>query len=196
MVGRPRQFDERKALTAAMEVFWQQGYESTSCDDLLSAMGINCGSMYSVFGDKRALFEKSFELYEQTVVKRAFDLLNSEGSPLKKVRELVKLWGKFSADGNCRGCMIGNTVVERFDKADSLGKRARRIIEEMQKLIEKNLRSAKRLGELTKDSNPKDLASFLINTAQGLVILSRSGAEKSTIDGVVRTTLEVIPLPK
>ena len=196
MVGRPRKFDEHKALTAAMEVFWRQGYESTSCDDLLSAMGINSGSMYSVFGDKRSLFEKAFDLYEQTVVMRAFVLLNRKDSPLENVRELLSLLGQLAADGNCRGCLVGNTVVERFQEDDPFGNRARKILEDMRLLIEKNLRAAKRSGKLEKDKNPKDLAAFLINTAQGLAILSRSGADKNTIDGVVRTALEVIPLKK
>ncbi len=53
MRGRPRQFDEGEALEAAMGVFWQKGYEGASCEDLLTAMGINSGSMYAAFGDKQ-----------------------------------------------------------------------------------------------------------------------------------------------
>ena len=39
MVGRPKEFDQQVALKQAMEVFWAHGYEATSVQDLLDAMG-------------------------------------------------------------------------------------------------------------------------------------------------------------
>jgi AcrR family transcriptional regulator len=55
--GRPRVFDREQALSAAMEVFWDKGYEGASLDDLQAAMGgISPPSFYSAFGSKEALF--------------------------------------------------------------------------------------------------------------------------------------------
>ena len=65
MAGRPREFDPERALEQAMEVFWAQGYEATSVQDLLEAMGINRGSMYDTFGDKHTLFVAAIEHYSQ-----------------------------------------------------------------------------------------------------------------------------------
>ncbi|MEQ6343188.1 MULTISPECIES: TetR/AcrR family transcriptional regulator [Vibrio] len=47
--GRPRSFDQEKALEEALKVFWEQGFEGTSLSDLTKAMGINKPSMYSAF---------------------------------------------------------------------------------------------------------------------------------------------------
>src|SRR3954466_15006944 len=63
MAGRPRAFDERKALDAALKVFWRQGYEGASLPELTEAMGINRPSLYAAFGNKEALFRRAIERY-------------------------------------------------------------------------------------------------------------------------------------
>ncbi|HRV92857.1 MAG TPA: helix-turn-helix domain-containing protein, partial [Anaerolineae bacterium] len=55
-MARPREFDENEVLDKAMDLFWQKGYEATSIQELLTAMGISRGSLYDAFGDKHALF--------------------------------------------------------------------------------------------------------------------------------------------
>src|ERR1041385_8504455 len=65
--GRPREFDRQKALQSAMELFWAQGYETTTLADLQKAMGgITAPSFYAAFGSKEALFREAVELYKQT----------------------------------------------------------------------------------------------------------------------------------
>src|SRR5688500_18771243 len=63
--GRPRAFDENKALDAALDVFWRKGYEGASLSDLTDTMGINRPSLYAAFGNKEALFRKVLERYAQ-----------------------------------------------------------------------------------------------------------------------------------
>lgn len=55
-MGRPRAFDEDQAVAAATELFARHGYEGTSIDDLVTALGVHRGSLYKVFGSKRGLY--------------------------------------------------------------------------------------------------------------------------------------------
>jgi len=55
-MGRPRSFDEVAAVAEAGRLFARYGYEGTSVDDLVRGLGIHRGSLYSVFGSKRALY--------------------------------------------------------------------------------------------------------------------------------------------
>ena len=58
-----KQFDRDEVIERAMDLFWQRGYESTSVDDLVEATGINRGSLYGTFGDKRRLFLATIDRY-------------------------------------------------------------------------------------------------------------------------------------
>ena len=55
-MARPKEFDPRTALSAAVQVFWRNGYEKTSLDDLMAAMQVGRQSLYDTFGDKRELY--------------------------------------------------------------------------------------------------------------------------------------------
>jgi AcrR family transcriptional regulator len=55
-VGRPRLFDEARAVYDAAAVFRHGGYAAASIDHLVEATGVHRGSLYNVFGSKHGLF--------------------------------------------------------------------------------------------------------------------------------------------
>ena len=55
-MGRPRSFDEARAVDAAAAVFRRGGYAAASIDHLVEATGVHRGSLYNVFGSKHGLF--------------------------------------------------------------------------------------------------------------------------------------------
>ena len=63
MMARPREFDEAAVLDAAIERFWQRGYEATSVRDLADEMNIAGASLYNAFGDKRSLYDRALNRY-------------------------------------------------------------------------------------------------------------------------------------
>ncbi|QDU63411.1 HTH-type transcriptional repressor ComR [Planctomycetes bacterium Pan216] len=171
-----------------MDVFWQKGYDGASCEDLLEAMKINCGSMYAAFGDKRALFDRAFDLYAETVFAKGMAILDGPGTPLENVRSLIERWAESASNPERKGCLVTNTLIE-FGKEPSATERARALLDRVRDEFQRKLQLAQERGELRSSADPKELADFLINTAQGLSVMARSGADKQTIRGVVKTAL-------
>lgn len=64
-MARTKAFEIDAVLDKAMRLFWTQGYEKTSMQDLVDNMGINRKSIYDTFGDKHTLFLKALARYDQ-----------------------------------------------------------------------------------------------------------------------------------
>ncbi len=111
-LGRPKEFDRKEALESAMEVFWAKGFADASVRDLLDGMGINRGSMYDTFGDKRALFLAAIDHYRQKVAGPLVEALFAPGSPLENIRKTLCRLAEAAGTKECRGCLITNVTVE------------------------------------------------------------------------------------
>ena len=194
MVGRPKEFDEQQALEQAMTVFWTYGYEATSVQDLLDAMGINRGSMYDTFGDKHALFSAAIDHYGRTVTSGLEDLLDSGGSPLGTIRKTLRALRDqaLKGTGTCSGCMATHTAIE-LDSHDAATVRViRRLFGRMEKAFLRALDRAVEAGELSSRTDTRALARFFTGTVQGLVVLGKAAPPKAALDDVINVALSVL----
>ena len=186
MVGRPKEFDTEHALEKAMEVFWAQGYEATSVQDLLDAMGINRGSMYDTFGDKHALFSAAIDHYGRTVTRCLEQTLTGPGSPLANIRKVLSQTAP-SRDGKCRGCMTTNAIVELAPHDPEVAETSRCLLRRIEKAFRCAVERAVEAAELPRRADTRAMARFLTSTLQGLVVMGKASAGRA----VIRDTVDV-----
>ena len=106
-LGRPRRFDRDSALLAAMRIFWAQGYEGTSIQDLVAAMGVNKPSLYATFGCKEALFQEAVQLYDRLEGRATTESLANAKTARDAVRVMLEANAHaYSTAEGPRGCMI------------------------------------------------------------------------------------------
>src|SRR5947207_13053193 len=112
-MARSKEFDEERALAAAMDVFWRRGYENASLEVLMKEMGIARQSLYDTFGDKRALYLKAMAFYRQRTNSSLRELLTSR-LPVKEgfTRILLGLVAE-SREQHARGCLLLSATMER-----------------------------------------------------------------------------------
>ncbi|MBC2632119.1 TetR/AcrR family transcriptional regulator, partial [Salmonella enterica subsp. enterica serovar Enteritidis] len=110
---RKREFNEEQALDAAMQLFWENGFEATSLTDLTTGMGIQRPSLYATFGDKQELFEASLRKYNQWHAVSVRQQLHDHVSVQEAFRAFFEQIAREGYEGKpSRGCFCINTMVE------------------------------------------------------------------------------------
>src|ERR1700721_1589703 len=106
--GRPAVFCRDGALREAMNLFWERGYEGTSFDDLISAMGISASSFYNSFGSKEALYCDATRSYLEWSGQWFFAILNDPSIDTKTAfaRLFEATAEEFTRGDHPLGCMI------------------------------------------------------------------------------------------
>ncbi|MDA9611976.1 TetR/AcrR family transcriptional regulator [OM182 bacterium] len=185
MAGRPRKFDLEAAYNAATDLFWAQGYEATSLDQLLITMHLSKSSFYQTFTSKKNLFEQCLSRYDEQSVT---DMKNGLAGAPSAIDFIRTAFSQLSADAQNpsgrRGCLIMNTVVE-FAQSDI----------EVARIFQRNLKATKKIftgavslaqssGDISETLDPPIVADFLVTTIIGLKTQAKAGISGKTIASI------------
>ena len=188
-MGRPREFDRDEALDRAVEVFWSQGYERTSVEDLTEYMGIQRGSLYAAFGGKHQLFLEALDRYEERFYRDTLRLLE-EGSPRDGIRRVFEKAVSDCACEGAKGCFMTNTAVALAEDDPETAARVWGNLLRLEDAFEHALTRAEGVVPAGKDA--RQLARFFTSSLQGLRVLSRCGVDTDVLNDVVEVTLSVL----
>lgn len=91
-----------------MFLFWEQGYEGVSVDQLRIAMGnLSTASIYAVFGSKQELFRKTIDRYAQTFGLVTAPLFDETLDPKTAIEQTLRGSADMQAGkGHPPGCMV------------------------------------------------------------------------------------------
>ena len=182
MPGRPRSFDETVALTAAMDAFWDRGFEATTYSDLETATGLRRQSLVYAFGDKRSLFDRVLHHYARQRVGAVVAMLEAEGSPLGNIRAVFQTWLDDAANTEHPGCLLVNTAGEFGRKDPDIAQAVGKASDRLAVAFEAAFRRAQAKGELAASHEPADLARLAVSVGDGALLNARaSGAVQPAV---------------
>ena len=188
-----KHFDKDEVLDRAMRLFWERGYEATSIDDLLKATGINRGSLYGTFGDKRRLFLAAVDRYMEKVGSRLFFEL-TRGNPRDAIRRMFNSIISRNSDGKSpAGCLITNSAVECRRIGGPISARIERELKLQESAILETLRRASAMNLLGPKQDRRALARFFLGVAQGLNVVSRAGGQSAMLKSMAKVAMSVWP---
>ncbi|UUX51468.1 TetR/AcrR family transcriptional regulator [Nisaea acidiphila] len=196
-MARQKEFDRAEVLENAMRAFWRRGYEATSVQDLVEATGINRGSMYDTFGDKRGLFQAAVQHYITNVSAERLKVVAETDDALAGIRTYFDRLIDFSVgDGRELGCLITNSVVELAPHDEVIGETLRKSFARVEDTFYRALLRAQQAGDLTTGQDIRALARFLTATVNGVRVFARADADATTLRDVIDSALSVIDTHK
>jgi len=180
-MARKREFDEDKVLDSLCQVFWEKGYDGASYSDIMSATGLQKGSLYASFGDKRALYQHAIARYDAQTVSTGVKMLRDETlTPKARITNLMD--GTVEAAGTPQGrwgCLLCNAAIDQAptDKQTEIS-------------IQKSMGRLKEAIIFTvKDAK---LADHILASYFGARVLVKAGIPKATLENIRDKTVSMI----
>lgn len=182
-MARPREFDEDQALDRAMDVFWRQGFQATSTDDLMQAMGIGRGSFYNTFGSKRAVYLRTLDRYLELLREGGpYQMLLEMEPGADALRALTRGYlESVASDSGVHGCYFVHVAKEHRGDDPEVRDAIRKGIAQMRVILAEHISAAQVEGVLPAHLDPARVALLIMATAWGAHVLIEAGASKGDV---------------
>jgi len=189
VVGRPKLFDDSQVLTAAMSVFWKNGYKGTSTAELCKATGLKPGSIYHRYDDKESLFCRSLEFYIEGIVDVRIADMVAYDKPVAGIEHFFASAYDSVPSRELLGCLLTNTVLEDGVGTSAVRKIVDRGLNKIESAFRVQIADAVERGDLAQSTDVADTAIYLISCFQGLMTSSRLTKNKKRLRTVTRQAM-------
>jgi TetR/AcrR family transcriptional repressor of nem operon len=192
-MARLREFDDDRAINAAVDCFWAHGFAATSVRDLAERMGIGGASLYNAFGDKRALFTKSLERYANRSMRARIVRLEATHRPKQAIKAFVaELIDRSVRDPDRKGCLLVNSALDVAPHDAKIGKVVAGYLDELRGFFRRNLEAARKQGQVPKNLDPEEVSRHLLGVVLGIRVLARTRASRGVLESVARPALAML----
>ncbi|MGG6311943.1 TetR/AcrR family transcriptional regulator [Paenibacillus macerans] len=190
-MARSKEFEESEVLLKAMHLFWEQGYEKTSLQDLVKHMGIHRRSLYDTFGDKHTLFIKTMEQY----AKLTDATIKAEARRGRTAKESVRLIFDYLIETNGEqpiGCFFVNSATELAYRDPVVSELTSEGFNKEEQLLAELIQQGQQSGEISAEQDPSLLAASLHTTMIGIRVLRRASADKKKLHQIANVTVAML----
>lgn len=177
-----------------MRLFWERGYEGTTLEDLIGAMGISLSSFYYAFGGKKQLFREAMDHYSlgpggwfQDLVDAGYDAHSTMEMAFEKA---AVAW---TSEQFPPGCMVSAAVIHAPPELNDLREQLRDLRNDLAPAILLRLTEARTRGEVPVDTDIDALATFFASCFRGMSVLARDGASREKLRGIGRMAMQAWP---
>jgi TetR/AcrR family transcriptional repressor of nem operon len=183
-VARKKEYNKDVVVEKAMNLFWRNGYESTSMQMLEKEMGINKFSIYASFGNKHGLFLETLKSYKRKMM-LIFDELKTSNNGIEDIKTFFyNSIDLCNETGNEKGCLVTNTYNE-------FSERENEPINEQMNSFMNGLKQVF-IDKIKLDPNKDEetivkQANFLLLAKHGLAAASRVNTKKEIEDYIEMT---------
>jgi TetR/AcrR family transcriptional regulator, transcriptional repressor for nem operon len=192
IMARLREFDIDEVMEAVTNAFWERGYEATSLADLMAVTGLQKGSIYKAFGDKRSLFLQALQAYLDRLFSLTRQTLDNP-NPEQAIAHWFELISGVATDPvSNKGCFAINSLIELAPHDAEVAKLLEHQYDRVGVLLERAIAQGQKSGVFRKDLSVQQLRQILVITANGTLAAGRADFLKPDLPQVTRSVLAVL----
>ncbi|WP_082712281.1 TetR/AcrR family transcriptional regulator [Vibrio tritonius] len=182
-VGRPRNFDRDEAITKAMHLFWEKGYEPTSLAELKAQLGnLSSASFYAAFGSKQQLFEECLAKYMTMCEALNQPLEDTSMSARSAMYAMLKKTIEAQLDSQTpKGCMAVLAGLNCDDDNQAICRVSEQARHQTRQALVRCVQRGVEQHELSEKTDVLSFAMVFDSFLKGLSIEIRDGATLATL---------------
>ncbi|MEO5814836.1 MAG: TetR/AcrR family transcriptional regulator [Gemmatimonadaceae bacterium] len=175
-----------RILFAAMQLFAEKGYNSTSVMDILREAEVNAGSMYHVFPGKQDVLLAVLDMYRQGIEPMLLaPVWDAEPDPIERVFALLESYRQRLLITECTyGCPIGSIALELHEPDPPVRELLAANFDAWVAAVEACFVEAG--SRLPSTLDRRGLAVMALTSMEGGVMLSRTHRTPDAFDDAVR----------
>ena len=190
-MARPRSFDPNEALDLARDVFWRNGFQGTSFDDITAATGLAKPSLYAAFGDKNALFLKVLDRYHERIVANAERVLKQGPSARDAIERWLTGFVPFcSGLRGSRGCLSVNTAADGAADQKEVRKRIEGFNRKLEQLLSNRLRADR--AQFSDAFDPDSAAHTIMAIYLGLMVMAKDAPDAAGVRATLNQAMRLL----
>ncbi|HEX5615091.1 MAG TPA: TetR/AcrR family transcriptional regulator [Acidimicrobiia bacterium] len=175
----------QRILEQSAAVFNARGYQATSMADLVAATGLEKGGIYNHFGSKEDLALAAYEHNVSVLAARVRDAVLPLTDSVERILAVIDVYRRFTHEPPFPGgCPTLNTAIESHGSDPRLHEQAQAV---MQRLLSSTARMVQRAiadGSLRADVDPEQLATVIVTSIEGGLLLAEMYHDPSHMDRV------------
>ncbi len=181
-------------LKESRKLFTLQGFGNTSINEIIAATGVKKGNLYYHFPSKEelglaVLTDTRDEFF--TILESSF----TGDTPVAKIINSCNFIMAMMQQTNfVGGCLFGNTALEMTDSNPGFGTIIQEVFSHWIVRIEEELRLAAQSGMLQNQLPPHTLATAIVATLEGGIMLSRVFRTRHELEACILSIRTLINL--
>lgn len=172
----------QEIIRKAAPIFNQKGYEGAALSDLMEATGLEKGGIYRHFDSKQQLAAEAFDHAWKIASDARREGTEDIPNAVDRLKQIVRNFRERRAGLVPGGCPLLNTAVDSDDGNPLLRAKAREALAGWLRYLEVISEEGKRRGEIRPDVDSGELATLIVCTLEGSLMMRRLQKSGDALD--------------
>jgi TetR/AcrR family transcriptional regulator, transcriptional repressor for nem operon len=182
----------QEIICKAAPIFNQKGYEGAALSDLMAATGLEKGGIYRHFDSKQQLAAEAFDYAWNLTLDARFEGTETISNTVDRLKQIVRNFWERRAGLVRGGCPLLNTAIDSDDGNPQLRAKARQALKSWLQRLRAIIEEGQRRREIRGDIDSVELATLIVSTLEGSLMVSRLQRKDDSRDWATRHLQEYL----